>query len=235
VTHAGGAPVRYWIAGAADVPADDDWLTARERELLARFHVRKRVKDWRLGRFTAKHAVARALDEPRLEPRQVEIRPAKSGAPTAWSSGQRLPLEISLSHTGGRAMCAVSALRRPVGCDVEKIESRARVFERDFFTTRETDWVDRVASEDTRPGWVTLVWSAKESVLKALGEGLRLDTREVEVVAPPLARLPGASWESYEVIGAAGSERWFGWWRIDGSFASTIATRTRSDPPLWLG
>ncbi|MBK7974005.1 MAG: 4'-phosphopantetheinyl transferase superfamily protein [Deltaproteobacteria bacterium] len=231
----GAAPVRYWVADATEVPVDDEWLTARERELLARFQVRKRIKDWRLGRFTAKQAVASALDEPKLDPRHVEIRPAKSGAPTAWSSGQRLPIEISLSHTGGRAMCTVSPLRRPVGCDLEKIESRARAFERDFFTEGELAWVDRVADEATRAGWVTLVWSAKESVLKALGEGLRLDTRDVEVEPPPVTRLPGTSWERFGAVVARASGAWFGWWRIDGSFASTIATHAPSDPPVRLG
>lgn len=235
MTPHAAAAVRYHVATAAEVPVGDDWLTVHERGLLARFRVRKRIQDWRLGRFAAKHAVAGALDEPRLAPEEVEIRPARSGAPTAWSGGMRLPVELSLSHTGGRAVCAVAPFRRPVGCDIEKIESRARVFERDFFTDSEIAWLDRVANQATRPAWVTLVWSAKESALKALTEGLRMDTRDVTVEPPAVPRLPGPEWARFDLVESKDGRRWFGWWRVDEAFTVTIVTHVGTEAPLRVG
>jgi 4'-phosphopantetheinyl transferase len=49
----------YWLDQTqADVPAGDEWLCAREAACLARLRFAKRRADWRLGRWTAKRALA---------------------------------------------------------------------------------------------------------------------------------------------------------------------------------
>src|SRR6476469_10047436 len=74
----------YWLEQTqADVPAENDWLSARESVCLSGLRVAKRRADWRLGRWTAKCAVASflnlSMDAQDLA--QIEIRPASSGAP----------------------------------------------------------------------------------------------------------------------------------------------------------
>lgn len=55
----------YWLEHRAeDVPPMDDWLSAGETVSLNGFRFAKRRADWRLGRWTAKHAVASFLNLP---------------------------------------------------------------------------------------------------------------------------------------------------------------------------
>ena len=67
-----------------------------------------------------------------------------------------------------------------IGCDLEMVEPRSDAFVADYFTIEEQALVARASAED-RPRLLALLWSAKESALKALHEGLRLDTRSVIV------------------------------------------------------
>src|SRR3954464_319718 len=96
-----------WLTrSSADVPAGDAWLGPRERAALAALHVAKRRADWRLGRWTAKAALA-AFGVPGA-PARREILAACDGAPEAWRDGERLGLSLSLSHRAGLALAAVA-------------------------------------------------------------------------------------------------------------------------------
>lgn len=96
----------WLIRCAADVPAGDAWLSARERRTGAGLRVRRRRRDWRLGRFAAKAAVGSWLS---VAPERVEILPAPDGAPEAWVDGERAPVSVSLSHRAGRALAGAGA------------------------------------------------------------------------------------------------------------------------------
>ena len=165
----------HWLEQAAtDVPADNDWLSAGEATRLSALRVPKRRSDWRLGRWTAKHAVAACLNLPGHSQAlaSIEIRPADSGAPEVFFANQRAGVSISLSHRAGVAACAVAPLGTALGCDLELIEPRSAGFLADYFTADEQELVARASPAD-RDRVVNLLWSAKESVLKALGVGLR--------------------------------------------------------------
>lgn len=55
----------YWLErSAADLPAQNDWLSASDRTRLDGMRFAKRRDDWRLGRWTAKLAVAAYLNLP---------------------------------------------------------------------------------------------------------------------------------------------------------------------------
>ena len=143
----------------------------------------KRRADWRLGRWTAKCAVASFLEFAQSMPRplpQIEIRPASSGAPEVFIANEPAAVTVSISHRSGAAVCAVAMSGVELGCDQEVIEARSEAFVADYFTEDEQALVARVC-EAERSRLVTLLWSAKESALKALREGLRLDTRSVTV------------------------------------------------------
>src|SRR3954453_10565833 len=96
-----------WLTRShADVPADDAWLGARERAVLAGLRVPKRRADWRLGRWTAKCALGAWLG---TDPIEIAVLAASDGAPEAWLGDERLPVSISISHRGGRALAAVAS------------------------------------------------------------------------------------------------------------------------------
>ena len=68
-----------------------------------------------------------------------------------------------------------------LGCDLEVIEPHSDAFITDFFTAEEQALITKASAED-RFLVATLLWSAKESALKALHAGLRLGTLSVAVI-----------------------------------------------------
>jgi 4'-phosphopantetheinyl transferase len=166
-----------------DLPAGDGWLHPNEAARLAGMRFPKRRADFRLGRWTAKKAVAEYLKL--AEPLEaIEIPAAPDGAPEVSIRGRPAEVAISISHRGGRALCAVAPAGTAIGCDLELIDPHGDAFLADYFTPEEQGMVRRAAD---RPALETLLWSAKESALKALRQGLRADTRSVAVhlTAPP--------------------------------------------------
>ena len=67
----------------------------------------------------------------------------------------------------------------------------------------------------------TLLWSAKESALKALREGLRRDTRSVRVRLLD-GGFDGTGWSALRVECAATSRLFSGHWRRIGSEVFTV-------------
>ncbi|HEX9112668.1 MAG TPA: hypothetical protein VF845_14405, partial [Terriglobales bacterium] len=94
----------HWLEQTeADIPAENQWLNANEILRLNAMRIPKRRADWRLGRWTAKHAVAACLNLP-TEPStlaDIEIRAASSGAPDVFVGAEPAGIAISLSHSSG--------------------------------------------------------------------------------------------------------------------------------------
>jgi len=112
--------------------------------------------------------------------RNVEIRAAASGAPKVFFEGECAPLSLSLSHRAGLGACVIGTPGMALGCDLEFVEPHSATFAADYFSTLEQELV-MAAGLVNRDWFLALLWSAKESALKALQEGLRLDTRSVNV------------------------------------------------------
>jgi 4'-phosphopantetheinyl transferase len=178
--------VRWFEQSLADVSAQDDWLGPWESSHVSTLRFLKRRSDWRLGRWTAKHAVAYDLH---LTPNaknlaSIEIRPAASGAPEVFLRDEPAKLAISISHRGGIAACAVGTGGAMLGCDLEMVEPRSDCFVADYFTAEEQVVVRQPTAD--RYALIALIWSAKESALKALHAGLRIDTRSLAVALDDL-------------------------------------------------
>ena len=127
----------------SDVPAEEQWLCPRERLCLSGLRFAKRRTDWRLGRWTAKLAVAFCLDLPTdtSSLAKLQIRAAASGAPEAFLHNERAAVTISLSHRSGIAMCVVADAPAALGCDLELIEPRSASFVTDYFTLSEQELI----------------------------------------------------------------------------------------------
>jgi len=223
----------YWLEQVeGDVPPNDDWLSASEAAFLAGLRFAKRRADWRLGRWTAKCAVSKYLSLQR-PPASVEIRAAPSGVPEVYLDSQAAKVTISLSHRAGRAVCAVARCGAALGCDLELVEPRSSAFAADYFTTGE-QLLAAKAAPDCRDELLTLLWSGKESALKALGEGLRLDTRCVTVSLVGAEDMPDLdAWRPLQA--ACESGRIFdGWWRRTGDMVRTMVAAPAPDRPIGL-
>ena len=225
----------FWLRESeAGVPPDDGWLSGRETAMLARLRIPKRRADWRLGRWTAKRAIAAhwGLGPDPAVLSAIEVRPAPSGAPEAFIDAHPAGLTISLSHSHGAGFCAISANGAQLGCDVENVTPRSQAFLIDYFTPEEQELVERSPAIE-RTGVLNLLWSAKESALKALQCGLCSDTRSVNVVpedTPPGER---ALWRRLAVR-ETGGRIFHGWWRETGDLVWTVVAAPRPLSPIAL-
>jgi 4'-phosphopantetheinyl transferase EntD len=166
------------------------FLAPQEQETLRGLHFSKRRQDWLLGRWAAKVLLRQSENTfSSLAYEAITIGKEPEGAPYFEVDGKRLSVCVSLSHRAGLAVCAlVRADTVQMGIDIEKIEHHPEIFVRDYFTEREISSLGGVveAEKDT---WVTLAWSGKEAVFKALRKGLYLDTRSAEIGCPPDLRI----------------------------------------------
>jgi 4'-phosphopantetheinyl transferase len=216
----------------ADLPAENDWLSTSETVFLQGLRFAKRLADWRLGRWTAKQAVASYLDLP-TRPQtlaRLEIHPAMTGAPEVFLNQERAPVTISLSHSAGRAVCAVASPGVELGCDLEAIERRSDAFVSDYFTAEEQALLAQASATD-RDWLVTLLWSGKESALKALQTGLRLDTRSVIVSVGD--ELGQNSWNRLQVCYDV-NRIFQGWWQRSNAVVRTLVANPSPDAPIPL-
>jgi 4'-phosphopantetheinyl transferase len=229
----------YWLEQTeSDLPLENDWLSANEILRLNALRFPKRRADWWLGRWTAKNAVASYLRQsqktyPLVE---IEIRSASSGAPEVFLANYPADITISLSHRDGIAACALAPCNVLLGCDLEIVESHSNAFLSDYFTDEEHALF---VGADDKSLASTLFWSAKESALKALHEGLRLDTRSVVVQLPEQQRSVSPAcmaediWTRLEVRHEDG--RVFkGWWQYSGQLVRTLVSDPASPFPIFL-
>ena len=233
-------------AGARTPP---DFLSASEQRTYERLRFPKRREEWLLGRWTAKQLLRRSLKSYEgLALAAISVGVDPDGAPYLSVQGEgRLPASLSISHRGGRAVCALSpALSPAIGVDLERVEPRPRAFVEDFFTAQEAARVWACAPE-RRDTLATAIWSAKEAVLKAFREGLRVDTRAVEVrhvagldadlasaaeggTLPTLVLhrvgngLASADWQPIQIESSVpGALRIAAWWQPEGDSVLTMA------------
>lgn len=237
----------YWLEQSeADIPADDQWLSAHETIRLHSLHVAKRRADWRLGRWTAKCALAARLQlsAERSQFAGIEIRAALSGSPEVFFHDQPADIAISLSHSDRTALCTAGPRDVRFGCDLETIETHSEAFVDDYFTDDERALLQR-SSLQKRPLLTSLLWSAKESALKALRVGLRLDTRCVCVT--PLHAWPQESSNEKKFASftptPANPDAWrplcvsylgqafAGWWRVQDHQVRTVVADSRLGIP----
>ena len=224
----------YWLEQTeAQVPRGNSWLSDGELLRLDSFRIPKRRAEWRLGRWTAKCAVA-AFQELPLHASlltRMEIRPAATGAPEVFVTGMPTPAAISLSHRAGKAICMVAEPGVKLGCDLELIEPRSQAFVTDYFTSEEQQQIERAPAAE-RSRLLALLWSGKESALKALQEGLRLDTRCVTVTREDNASdLHG--WSRLRVL-YTGGYAVRGWWRHADGVLRTVVADPSPAPPIRL-
>jgi 4'-phosphopantetheinyl transferase len=244
----------YWFEQSLrNVPQRETWLSAIEADYSRNLRFPKRRADWLLGRWTAKNAVAAFLDIP-AEPlalSDIEIRSALSGAPEVFLGDEPAPVSISLSHRAGVGACALASSCVLLGCDLETVEFHGDAFAADYFAAEEQALVAKFEAED-RLWLLALLWSAKESALKLLREGLRLDTRHVVVsfLGKEFRTDNQENFAQRECISIrtssqhkcwsplrvchANAQIFYGWWSKTGDSLRTVLAAPPADPPIVL-
>ena len=222
----------FWLKQSLqDVPDSKEWLHSSEKEVLSGFKFPKKRKDWLLGRWTAKNAVKYFLrvTHPELSLHTIEITAAEDGAPEVYHNRSLLPAYISLSHSNGKGICAISSPDIKIGCDLEKIESRSQFLINDHFTLREQELITK-SDRNYQALWTNLVWSAKESALKTLREGLRIDTLKIEVDFLPAVNRD--SWNPLKATFLDEGIEFTGYWQFTSDFVLTILSDKKDIEPI---
>ncbi|UUN29218.1 4'-phosphopantetheinyl transferase superfamily protein [Streptomyces sp. FIT100] len=180
----GPGECHVWSAEARWAPELLDVLDERERERCAQFR-----HDGARALYLTAHVLARRTVGVQLgvDPRDVVFVPVckncrrpqdpPHGKPTLPGT----PLELSLSHSGTRAMVALTTVG-PVGVDIEEIAARAGL-PLDVLSAPERAELDRLP-EAARPPAFIRYWARKEAVLKATGDGLMVDPATLTVTGP---------------------------------------------------
>lgn len=207
-----------------DWPAEA-WLSPSELTRLGELRVAKRRDDWLLGRWTAKRLAQQVLGgaDPPPPLTSLTIHPAADGAPELLREGQPVNRSLSISHSYGRALCALGVEGMRVGADLERIEARAPDFLRDYFTAEEQDLLAQ-APQSVYPILTMAIWSAKEACLKALRLGLTIDTRRLTC---PVPYDPAASHQWVPFASRCDPRLGYPeiacWWRHEDPFVMTMA------------
>jgi 4'-phosphopantetheinyl transferase len=126
----------------------------------------------------ARWLLARALDR---RPEELAFSPDLRGKPQLRDGS----LQFNLSHSGPWALLGVSR-SRAIGVDVEELRAvpEAEALARDHFTAAERDaW--EASGPEARDRAFLRVWTRKEACAKALGAGLLVPPRGLDVGASP--------------------------------------------------
>ena len=137
----------------------------------------------------------RPVDEVRIGRSCPHCGSSQHGRPVLLGgAGRRPDLSLSLSRAPGMVLVAVSCHHR-VGVDIERLDAAG--------TLASTTVVLHPEEHARGAAELTRVWVRKESVLKATGEGLRVDPAQVRLSAPdeeprvlewPADHDPGSVW-----------------------------------------
>jgi 4'-phosphopantetheinyl transferase len=236
-----GAAEQARLAGFKVEKRRRDWLLGR----------------WTAKNLVQRYLAQSAGEAPALD--AIFIGADADGAPYAAKGDEqgRLPLSLSISHSQGTAFCGVIEIRRleigdwrvdatsqspisnlqsltrpSLGCDLELIEPREGNFLDSFFAVEEIEAVQALRELDGMQGDIltTAIWSGKEAVLKALREGLRIDTRRI-TCRFDLFDAPPQEWSPFTVnvddeLARQYSGAWSAWWRYAQNFVMTCALIT---------
>jgi len=136
-----------------------------------------------------------------LHPAEVRFDYSPNGKPTLkWADATCSPeyeVHFNLAHSQGLGVLAVTRVG-PVGVDIEQVREFPELSELvgHFFSTREATEFSTLPREKQTAAFFTL-WTRKEALLKAIGEGIGESLNRVEVTflpgAPPeVLSLPAA-------------------------------------------
>lgn len=215
----------YWtVVTSGQVNQEElSWLSKSEKKQYDRFRFTKRRDEWLMGRLAAKKLLGSVY--PTFNPvrlNEISVLNGETGAPYVLVYDVRVPGVLSISHRQGVACAAWvgdSSLR--IGIDLEFIETKSDIFVQDYFTKEESQQVFAYHAEQ-RALAASLVWSAKEALLKAMQTGLSLDTREVAVSLSSFD-CP-EDWKGLRVSRCAKHEGFvYAAWRLMGDFVLTCA------------
>lgn len=191
-----GDEIHVW---AAQLTVDRDILEAHiatlspdEKARAERFRFDKHRHRFVVGRGVLRNILGRYLQ---VDPASLRFDYLTNGKPALTREFARAGIHFNLSHSEDLALVAVTRIGI-VGVDVEWVRAIDDVdaLVARFFSPRENELFQKVSSSE-KPAAFFNLWTRKEALLKATGEGITRSLSLVEVSFLPgeLARLLAVS------------------------------------------
>lgn len=150
-----------------------------ERDALLRLSRPVQRQRTAVVRGTLRHALTACLD---LPADRVPLWRDADGRPTLATAGDVAPWQASCAHSGPLGAFAIAAAH-PIGVDVEPIDGvRFADHIAEHMLHRREMALYGTLPVQVRAAWLARAWVCKEALLKAMGLGLRIDPRTVEVM-----------------------------------------------------
>ncbi|HLX69138.1 MAG TPA: 4'-phosphopantetheinyl transferase superfamily protein [Verrucomicrobiae bacterium] len=186
-------------------------LSPDETARAQRFKFEKHRNRFIAGRGVLREILTRYLQ---IKPEELRFDYSANGKPGFAAGVESGGIHFNLAHSEDLALIAVTRIG-PVGVDVEcvrEMKDMDELVER-FFSVRENERFQRVAASEKAAAFFNL-WTRKEALLKATGEGITrsLSLVEVSFLAGEPARLVAVAgdvekakeWSLKELAPAAG-------------------------------
>ena len=170
-------------------------LSEAEQERAARFKFEPGRKRFIAGRGLLRAILGRYLQ---TGPAELKFVYGPHGKPALSAEFAGAEIHFNLAHSDDLALIAVTRAGA-VGVDVERIRpvKDAEALVARFFSPRESGLFQRLAADEKPPAFLTL-WTRKEALLKATGEGITRSLSLVEV-----SFLPGEAARLLAIAGDA--------------------------------
>jgi 4'-phosphopantetheinyl transferase len=159
---------------AKDMDEIHPLLTPGEKVQFHSFKIEKRRWEWLAGRLGIKLLVCDVYNS---EPNDVDVEPNWTRKPFARINELQIDACISITHSNDLAVCGL-VKEAKMGLDLEHVEERSMGMLEEAFSEEEREML----SEPIDWEEVTLHWTRKEAVAKALGIGLGLSLHDINSV-----------------------------------------------------
>ena len=181
-----------------------NWLHGAEKNRYNRYQSQSQREHFLFGRVLLKSILSQYAG---CAPADLKFEIDSRGKPLL-SSNNPLCLSFNLSHSGNRAVVAVSK-NHDLGVDLEhmKMERAISKIAQRYFSLSEVKALENL-SKATKIQRFYELWTLKESVVKACGDGLSRRLSEVEFSFPASGKLkmhsaPGKGnlthWQSWQI------------------------------------
>ncbi|WP_324729442.1 4'-phosphopantetheinyl transferase superfamily protein [Lysinibacillus fusiformis] len=185
---------------------------------------RRKKFDWLSARISAKIVLCEWLKQEHstnILPKEITIYNSSIGKPQIeWPLIIDAPI-LSLSHKDGLGLAIISNTVYS-GCDIEKVKNRHPIFTRYFLTPEELEFLylyrDTLTSQVSFDVLETILWSAKESVIKSIPSNNNVSFLEVVLTFEEVKSKMGEL--KFSALEHLGKVKYF----IFNSYVITIAT-----------
>lgn len=190
-TRPGDNEVHLWWANCETAPTDlNSLLPEEERARAARFRAPAARRRFVAARTLTRMVLARYTGS---QPAELRFRTGARGKPRLDGPADQPPsFHFNAAHSGNTAVVAVAASE--VGVDVEslrRVPNLTRLASR-FCSDFEREHLCALPDPQREEAFLT-IWTCKEAYLKAVGSGIAMPLKQVEVALdlPRLVRISG--------------------------------------------